>query len=330
MPWRQTNDPYKIWVSEIMLQQTQVERVRDYYRRFFKRFPNVGSLAEAEWEDVLEQWRGLGYYRRARNLHAAARVIVDELDGEFPQEFDVLVKLPGIGEYTAGAICNFAFGQDVAAIDTNVEKVFAHVYRKVWEDLAKSEKKGFVEKHISKGNGAAFHHALMDVGTALKAGEDCPFHHESCAGIEVRRRRLIQKVAKDALPVVVGLLIHEGKILIARRRLWDSNGGKWEFPGGKMEKGEDRRAALKREMMEELGVEVSVRPFFHRIQVELGEKLYDATFHRCSLLLGDPQPLASEEIAWVTLDELEDEAELLEPNKALIPILRQKKGMWRV
>ncbi|HMR01542.1 MAG TPA: NUDIX domain-containing protein, partial [Candidatus Gracilibacteria bacterium] len=258
-----------------------------------------------------------------------AKVIVNELDGVFPREFDVLVKLPGIGDYTAGAICDFAFGQDIAAIDTNVEQVFGHVYRKVWEDLNRSEKKAFLERHISDGNGAAFHHALMDVGTALKAGESCPFHHESCKGIEVRRRKPIKKVSKNAIAVVAGLLIHEGKVLIARRRLWDSNGGKWEFPGGKVESGEDRRAALKREMMEELGVEVSVRPPFHRLEVEFGGNVYDATFHRCSLLLGDPQPLASEEIDWITADEFE-QYDFLEGNKVLFPILREKKGMWRV
>lgn len=328
LPWRETKDPYKVWVSEIMLQQTQVDRVRDYYARFLERFPNVESLARAEWEEVLEQWRGLGYYRRARSLHAAARAIMDELGGIFPAEFDVLVKLPGIGNYTAGALCCFAFGQDVPAIDTNVEQVFAHVYGEPWIDMNPGQKRDFVAGHISKGNGASFHHALMDLGTALKRGGKCPFHAR-CEGIVARRARTIRKSSRSAIPVVAGVLIHEGKVLIARRRLWDSNGGKWEFPGGKLEQGEDRRAALKREMMEELGVEVAVRPHFYRMEIEYRGKLFDATFHRCSLLLGDPQPLAAEELAWITADEL-DEYDFLSGNKQVFPIMREKKAMWRV
>lgn len=328
LPWRHTNDPYKIWVSEIMLQQTQVERVKEYYARFLQRFPTVRDLAAASWEDVLEQWRGLGYYRRARNLHAAANMVVDHFGGVFPPEYDELKKLPGVGSYTAAAIACFAFGDNVPAIDTNVEKVFGHVFEDVWTELKPSEKTAFIQPFIGEGNGALFHHAIMDVGTALSAGEPCPFH-EHCEGLKVERKRHHAKIPKNAVRVAAGVLIHKGNVLISKRRADDSFPGCWEFPGGKLEEGEDERECLKREMKEELDIEVSVRPYFHRIAIEYKKKPYILTFHRCSLLLGEPKAIEVEEFRWIQAHELYD-YDFPPANRKVIELLQKKKAMWRV
>ena len=331
LPWRHTKDPYRIWVSEIMLQQTQVERVKEYYRRFFQEFPTVRALAKARWPQVLDAWRGLGYYRRARNLHAAAKMIVSKYKGKFPDSCDTLQTLPGVGEYTAAAIVCFAFGQDVPALDTNLHKVFRHVLgADFWNGLTPQERFQAVQKYISKGNGARFHHAMMDFGTWLsQAGHThfhCPFEG-FCSGIMFAPRKKNQKLIGQK--VAIGIVIHDGKMLIARRKKGDTFGGYWEFPGGKVEKGEDERICLKREMLEELGIEVSVRPRFHRIPAEVNGKRYLLSFHRCSLLLGKPRALEVASFKWVKLDEV-DRYKFPPANKEVFEILRKKKAMFRV
>lgn len=328
LPWRDTSDPYKVWVSEIMLQQTQVERVKDYYARFLKRFPDVGSLATASWEEVLEHWRGLEYYRRARNMHAAAKVVVERFGGMFPPEYDELKRLPGVGLYTAAAIACFAFGDDIPAIDTNVEKVFGHVFKDEWDLLKPSEKVNFVQQYIKDGGGAVFHHAIMDVGTALSAGGPCPFH-EDCEGLKTERARVRKKIPKNAVRVAAGVLIHEGKVLISKRRADDSFGGYWEFPGGKLENGESERDCLKREMKEELDIEVSVRPRFYLLETRHRNMSYVLSFHRCSLLLGEPKLLEVEAFCWIEPHELSGYT-FPPANDEVIEVLQKKKGMWRV
>ena len=128
MPWRNTDDPYRIWVSEVMLQQTQVKKVVDYYERFIERFPSVRDLADAPLQDVLKVWEGLGYYARARNLHKAAQVIVNELDGEVPRDYATFRKLPGVGDYSAAAVQSIAFNEPYAAVDGNIKRVLARLF----------------------------------------------------------------------------------------------------------------------------------------------------------------------------------------------------------
>lgn len=327
LPWRHTTDPYKIWVSEIMLQQTQVDRVIHFYGNFLERFPDVYALAAASWEDVLQQWRGLGYYRRARHLHAAAKLVADTFGGLFPPEYDELKKLPGVGPYTAAAIACFAFGDDIPAIDTNVEKVFGHLFD-AWASLTPAGKFDFVRRFIGKGEGARFHHAVMDVGTALSAGASCPFH-DSCGGLQTERRRRASRVPGGRKGVAVGVLIYNGKVLISKRKQGDSFGGYWEFPGGKVEKGEDERACLKREMQEELGIEVAVRPSFYRLTARHKGTKYLLSFHRCSLLLGEPQAREAEEFRWITPEDF-DRYTFPPANAEVTKILQKKKAMWRV
>ena len=128
MPWRHTDNPYHIWVSEVMLQQTQVKKVVGYYERFIARFPDVQHLAAAPLQDVLKVWEGLGYYARARNLHKAAQVIVNELDGEVPRDYATFRKLPGVGDYSAAAVQSIAFNAPYAAVDGNIKRVVARLF----------------------------------------------------------------------------------------------------------------------------------------------------------------------------------------------------------
>lgn len=370
LPWRNTHDPYRIWVSEIMLQQTQVERVKDFYSRFLKRFPSVWDLAAASWEDVLECWRdpvppgtpqviaaqrrGLGYYRRARNMQTAAQVIMKDFGGKFPRRFEELKKLPGIGPYTAAAIASFAFGEKVPALDTNISRVFERVFGESFETLMPGERFEFARKYIGNLPARDFNYALMDLGSAVchsrkpKCAECCFQKHCAYAQNGMNLQSQKEKVyrlprglrslgfadASDDIPagvikVAAGVVIHKGKVLISKRLEHKPHGGLWEFPGGKLEFGEDARRCLKRELMEELGIEVSVRPAFHQTLTESEGSPVMLSFHRCSVLLGEARPLQVQEVRWVAPEELSD-YEFPPANMELNRLLLSKKGMFRV
>ncbi len=185
LPWRGVRNPYAVLVSEIMLQQTQVSRVRDFYRRFLRRYPTLEDLAAAPAEAVRESWEGLGYYARARNLQATARHIVTRLGGRFPRHPEELRRLPGIGRYTAGAVASFAFGADVAAVDTNAARVLARVFgvRGAKGTLARERRLwALAESLVALGRSADVNQALMDLGAAY-----CTARAPRCPACPVRR-----------------------------------------------------------------------------------------------------------------------------------------------
>ena len=171
LPWRRTTDPYAILVSEIMLQQTQVERVLEFYRRFLARFPTLAALAAASVEEVIEAWQGLGYYRRARNLHLAAQHIVEQHQGVFPDTFEAVAALPGVGRYTAGAVLCFAFGQRAPILDTNVQRVLERVFVKRPAARPSAMQKRLwrlAEEILPRGTDAwVVNQAMMDLGATV-------------------------------------------------------------------------------------------------------------------------------------------------------------------
>lgn len=178
LPWRQTSDPYHIWLSEVILQQTRVAQGTAYYHRFLKKFPTVKNLAQASEDEVLEIWQGLGYYSRARNLHAAAKHIGKELGGRFPQNYDSLLKLKGIGEYTAAAIASFAYHEDKAVVDGNVIRVISRLY-KIEEDVRSAKIvariKEITQSLLPAGSAYLFNQALMELGAMV-----CSPRNPSC------------------------------------------------------------------------------------------------------------------------------------------------------
>lgn len=314
LPWRKTHNPYKIWVSEIMLQQTQVNRVIDFYERFLKKFPTVQGLALATWEEFLPVWRGLGYYVRGRNMLKAANVLVEQYKGKFPRDVCDLEKLPGIGKYTARAIASFAFHAHVPVKDTNVSRVLQRFFcirdENVWKVM---------EQLVPKGESSNFNQGVMELGalvcTAMSPkchicpiSERCDFFQSGrVPSFLVREPPRIyrkEKIPSDARRVAVGLIYRDGKILISRRRTRTRFAGLYEFPGGKLEPHENERRALKREVQEELGVEVSVRPAFFRTQHTYKGCHFVLSFHRCQILLGEPKPLEGQKIFWVNPHEI--------------------------
>lgn len=212
LPWRKTKDPYKIYVSEVMLQQTQVERVKEYYERFLRRFPTLQSLARSEIDEVLALWSGLGYYKRARSLHATAKLCGDEL----PKSYDELIALPGIGDYTASAICSFAYNQPVAVTDTNISRLLGRLF-------ATRSPKPFAKEFLNTRRPKEHNLALMDIGATICTPKDpacdrCPLV-SFCLGkdrLEEFTRRRASKRSKMDLHLC--FWVQEGALALTRSK----------------------------------------------------------------------------------------------------------------
>ncbi len=261
LPWRQEYSPYQVWISEIMLQQTQMDRAVAYYERWMRRFPDARSVAEAEPDDVLKLWEGLGYYSRVRNLHKAAREIVDRHGGELPLEHEALRALPGIGEYTAGAILSIAGNEPIPAVDANVERVFSRIFdidAPVKSPIAADYIKHMAAALIPSGQARMFNQALMELG-ALVCGRtprcsDCPlarFCQAKRLNIVADRPVRGKKYGYTALEIISGVLIYQGRVFIQKRLDSGVWAGLWEFPGGRLEPGEDPAQGIVREFFEE-------------------------------------------------------------------------------
>ncbi len=229
LPWRRTTDPYAIWISEIMLQQTRVETVIAYYQRFMKRFPTVHALADAPEDAVLKAWEGLGYYSRARNLHKAAKNISQFNNGLFPGSFEELKKLPGIGDYTAGAIASIAFGQSVPAIDGNVKRVASRIYglrENINQPTVIRGIRTSLTAAIPQGKASVFNQALMELGARVciprnPRCETCPltrFCDAYAAGDAESLPIMDQKKPPQPIEVAVCLFTWQDNILLFKRK----------------------------------------------------------------------------------------------------------------
>ena len=271
LPWRDVPDPYAIWVSEIMLQQTQVETVIPYYQRWLARFPTVQALAEAPLNDVLAAWEGLGYYARARNLQRAAQTVVSERGGGLPQTVADLLALPGIGRYTAGAIASIAFGVDAPVLDGNVKRVLARVFdiqSDVKTPAGSQELWTLAEGLVPPGQAGDYNQALMDLGATVctpraPACERCPVRGLCAArrlGVQLQRP---VKAARRARPerVYAAAVIHKhGRVLLSQRPTAELLGGLWAFPAAECRLGEEMGQQLSLALRQEWGLEVSVEP----------------------------------------------------------------------
>ena len=241
LPWQNTSEPYAIWVSEIMLQQTQVSSVIGYYRKFMQRFPNITSLALATQEDVLQHWSGLGYYSRARNLHHAATIIMEQYHGDFPQDFAIIQTLPGIGRSTAAAIASFAFNQIQTILDGNVKRVLArHFLVEGWPSSPKVEKDlwRLAEELLPKQDMVAYTQGLMDLGATLCSRSkpqcsNCPLM-KTCAAYQHNRVTELptpkpRKVIPEKFTTML-ILQHGDEVLLEKRPPTGIWGGLWSFP----------------------------------------------------------------------------------------------------
>jgi A/G-specific adenine glycosylase len=271
MAWRETRNPYRIWVSEIMLQQTRVETVAPYYERFLLKFPDVRSLARATLDDVLKAWEGLGYYSRARNLHRAAGVLVARHAARVPRTVEALEALPGIGRSTAGAIAAIAFGADVPILDANARRVVARLFA-VEGDLRSSAAENLLWKRsaglVRKGKGRDTALAMMDLGAVVclphapRCGE-CPLGSLCSSFLLGFQESIPPKRAKKALPhrdVVAAVFRRtDGALFLMRRPPDGLLGGLWAFPSGRRDPGETLEEALRRSLREKLQVRAVIQ-----------------------------------------------------------------------
>jgi len=265
LPWREQPEPYAVWVAEIMAQQTRLETMLPYYRRWMQQFPNVQALAAAREQQVLNAWEGLGYYSRARNLHRAARQLVAEAGGRMPRTAAGLRNLPGIGAYTAGAIASLAFGEDVPAVDGNAVRVLSRLFdmdTPVHTAAGQQRLWALAAEHLPAGRAAEYNQALMDLGATICSPRpkcnECPLQAHCLA--RARGTQLLRPVKRSAAELpergyAAGVLWQAGRVLVLQRPPRGLLAGMWEFPNVELQDGA-AKAQLVRGLRSQLGVRV--------------------------------------------------------------------------
>jgi len=317
LPWRDNPTPYQVWVSEVMLQQTQVETVRSYYRPFLDRFPTVKALAAAPQEDVLKLWEGLGYYSRARSLHKAAQVIVETHHGELPIDVTALRHLPGIGPYTAGAIASIAFGIPAPAVDGNVRRVMARML--AMPTPSQAVLTDAVGLWMPDDAAGPFTEALMELGATICSPRSprcllCPWQ-TLCRARELGQQETYPAPKpRKAIPhydVAAAVTLRNmpnkagAEVLVAQRRQDDMLGGLWEFPGGKREAAESVPEALHRELREEMGIEIEVGETLTTIKHAYTHFRITLYAFICALRHGEPRCIECQDFKWASLAEVQ-------------------------
>ncbi|NPA26071.1 MAG: A/G-specific adenine glycosylase [Chloroflexi bacterium] len=333
-PWREHPTPYAVLVSEFMLQQTRTETVREYFTRWMARFPDLASLAQADEADVLRLWEGLGYYRRARQLHQTAQRIMTEHQGRIPDDPAQLQRLPGIGPYTAAAIAAIAYNRPVLALDGNLKRVLARFFgvdHPIQTPRAARELRERAEPAIPAGQSAAFNQALMDLGAQVCTPrqprcEACPLRPWCRAFHEGKQHEWPRRQPRKAIPhylVVAGVWQRGDQVFLAQRPADAMLGGLWEFPGGKVKPGESLEDALRREWREELAVEIVPGPRLGTFRHAYSH--FRITLHalRVVYVQGEPQPLYHQKLAWVPLDQL-DQYPMGKVDRAIAQRLREE------
>lgn len=314
--WRDTRDPYRVWLSEVMLQQTRVEQMGPYFERFVNRFPSVDQLAAADETEVLKMWEGLGYYTRARNLHRAARQIVAENGGRIPDTREGLLALPGVGPYTSAAVASIAFDRDHPVLDGNVTRVLCRlllVESNPRRSTVRTRLLKAAECLLAPGQAGDFNQAMMELGAGIctprsPACATCPVAVHcralSCTGDPSRLPFRGPRPARPHYQVAAGVIWRGDRLLIAQRPQGGMLEGLWEFPGGKQEPGESLQECLVREIREELDFQIAVED--HLVSIDHAYSHFSITLHafRCRYVSGRPHAVGCADWRWVGLAEL--------------------------
>jgi len=338
LPWRRDYSPYAVWVSEVMLQQTQVIKVIPYFEKWMEHLPDPAAVAKAEEGQLLRLWEGLGYYSRVRNLQKAAQKIVQEHGGRIPSDEKALRQLPGIGPYTAAAVLSLAFNSDVPVVDGNAERVATRILdldRPVKTTESRKVIEETLREWLPKGKAREFNQAVMELGAtvcrplhpACKACPIKPFCRAHRIGTVLQRPVRAPRTPTEAVTAAIGIIGDDGKVFIQKRPPDGLMAHLWEFPGGKVKGKESPEECLHRELREELGVRVSILEKVAEIQHAYTKFRVRLHAFRCEL---DPPAQkmklgAAVEGRWVSLDELDDFA-FPSANRRLIHALRQKSS----
>jgi len=335
LPWRTRRTPYRVWISELMLQQTRADQAAPYFNRFIKRFPNVTSLAAAPRGDVMKLWEGLGYYSRAVRAHDTAQYLVGHHRGRFPRDYDGLLELPGVGPYTAAAIASLAFGLDHAVLDGNVIRVMTRLLAvEEISDLpaVRRELQAQLDALLPAGQAAVFNEAMMELGALVctptkPACAACPLASACRARSQGSQARFPVRRLKKAIPhrhVGAGVIIdHRRQVLIAQRNEKSMLGGLWEFPGGGVEEGETLPDCIKRELAEELALEVRVGPHLTTVRHTFSHFRMDLHAYWVRIDSGRPKAIGCAAFKWVPLDKISSYALPRADQKILAALLGQ-------
>ena len=334
IPWKLKKDgsmpqlgeilsPYGIWVAEVMLQQTQLKVVIPYWEKWMKVFPSLTSLAEADLENVLMLWQGLGYYSRANRIHQSSKILIefvgknrDKDPHSWPNEIDQWISLPGIGRSTAGSIISSAFDLPTPILDGNVKRILSRLLD-LERKTIKDEKKlwqfsSFLISNLSPRN---FNQALMDLGAIIctpkkPSCSSCPLQNFCVAYSKYDPQDFPKKEMNKKNPlqeVGIGLVFNKnGELLIDQRLESSSMGGMWEFPGGKKTSDESIEETIAREIREEMGILVKVGAKLLSFEHSYSHKKINFTVHLCQWKSGEPKPIASQQLLWVSPEKLVD------------------------
>lgn len=337
LPWRRKRTPYRVWISELMLQQTRVDQVIPYYQRFLRRFPSLRDLAAAPRADVLKLWEGLGYYSRAVRAHETAKYLMAHSGGSFPRTLEGLRDLPGIGPYTAAAVGSLAMGLDAAVVDGNVLRVLARSLAfsgDIGQAAIRAKLQRVADLLLPAGKGGQFNEAMMELGATVctprkPACERCPLS-SCCVAREQGQLEIYPvKTKKNAIPhkhVGAGLVVNKRKELLIAQRLESSMlGGLWEFPGGKREPGESMEQCIERELREELGLETKAGAHFMTVRHAFSHFTMDLHVHWVQLVKGRPKPIECADCRWVKPEELSRYAFGRADQKVCEALLRAKR-----
>ena len=321
--WGESISPYGIWIAEVMLQQTQLKVVIPYWKKWMKFFPTLSSLAEADLENLLMIWQGLGYYSRAKRIHQSSKKLVefvgknrDQDPDSWPNQIDKWMSLPGIGRSTAGSIISSAFDLPTPILDGNVKRILSRLLaierksikdeRKLWE---------FSSLLIERLSPRDFNQALMDLGAIIctpkkPSCSSCPLQNFCVAYTKYDPEDFPKKEMTKIKPlqeIGIGLVFNQkGELLIDQRLESSSMGGMWEFPGGKKIPNESIETTIERELKEELGIVVNVGEKLLSFEHAYTHKKLYFTVHICAWISGQPKPLASQKLLWVSPDRLFD------------------------
>jgi len=277
LPWRNTTDPYAIWVSEVMLQQTQVNTVIPYYERFLNSFPNIATLAKSDPDHVLKHWEGLGYYARAINLQKASQIVVDQFSGSVPKDPSLFKQLPGVGDYINAAVQSIAFGHRIAVVDGNVRRVLSRLYEMTETVNESKHAKIFANKAqtlLCKQNPGDFNQAIMELGALIcmprkpqcnkcPLTKDCnAFIHETISTFPMRKKKAVVPTQNW----VAAVIQKDNKYLLTQRKTGGFLGGLWEFPGGKIFNNERYQNACVRHIKEQLQIKIQIKRHIAQIK----------------------------------------------------------------
>jgi len=274
LPWREDYQPYHVWISEVMLQQTQMERGVAYFRRWIARFPDVAAVAAAERDELLQYWEGLGYYSRLDNLRRTARALIERHGGALPDQIEQLQQLPGIGRYTAAAIASIAFDRDVALADANVTRLFARLFdldQPLYNGAGRRLVEEIATALLPPGRARNYNQALMELGALLCTPKAprcpvCPLNGLCLAkklNTAVLRPKPRQAAVKTDLPMAAVALIDNGRVLLRQRPPKGMWAGLWEFPGLILQPGEDVATALHQEARRLTGLKITLEKLAH-------------------------------------------------------------------